>query len=625
MKILFQRITCICLIVWSVFVTQSCINNIGEDEKATSITTSDIPIKISAKTLHTQIYQKDCDEAIGLYVLISPAALNEERYVENKRFNCTTSGFAPDEEIYYPIEKNKYDFISYYPYQKTGIASEGHSIHVTVNADQSSTANYNSSDFMTAQVNNISSNKKSVDLPYTHHLCQLSIIIKPTDGCDMDALRKSNPVVSINNVFTQAAYSFETKEISSLSESLDLSPNGSWIINNGTLIGKKAILIPQMIAANTEIITLNVDSKSYSCQLTENYDLRSGTACELTLLYDAQLGVNSIIPSINEWKEGNKGEVTAEEIEEKESISANDFDFKQSNVFSIISHRTVVAEVCKEYLSNKEIQAEAIVIYPVKDGKSDWKNGRILQILDENNYFYGGKVAWNGNTLEYTSGTMTGFSDFYITPDLSITFTRPTEPLSLSIRKKIIADSRGNEAIAYPIVKIGTQYWMREDLRTTIYNDGKKITLKTPATYSKSTAGYFKEKTSFFYNKAAVVTGKLTPNGWKIADEEAWQLLKSYTGGDASLLKGTELWHKSEFIPSNKAGFNALPVGIFAKVTDVNSSTYSFANKFVAYWNMGGSQKTLAASGILLRYDSNEIKGAAYSDYCGYSIRCVQE
>jgi hypothetical protein len=40
---------------------------------------------------------------------------------------------------------------------------------------------------------------------------------------------------------------------------------------------------------------------------------------------------------------------------------------------------------------------------------------------------------------------------------------------------------------------------------------------------------------------------------------------------------------------------------------------------------MGATQKAVAENGILLRYDTHEIKGAAYSDYCGYSVRCVIE
>lgn len=622
-----QIIISIWFIAWSAFVVCSCVNSIGEEEEENSILPGDVPIKITAKALHTQIYQKDCDDAIGLYVLVSPTTLDKERYVENKRFKCTSSGFTPDEEVYYPAEKSKCDFFSYYPYQETGIAKGEQNINVSIRADQSSVVNYNNSDFMTAQVNNISSGKKSVALPHVHRLCQLAVKIKITEGYDISALKKDNPSIRINEVFTQATYDFEKNEFSSLHKPQNIIPNGEWSIENNTLTGKKNILIPQTITAGTEIITLSVDSKRYECQLTENYELESGTACELTLRYDPVQGVSGITASINDWKEGNKSEITPTEKKEKTSIPLSDFDFEQSSVYSITSDGKVLAEVCKEYLSSTGIHAQAIVIYPVRDGRSDWRNGTVLQLINEEHKIHGGKVIWNNdeNSLDYIPGSQAPILSFSITSDLSIVFSPPSDPLLLAIKKKVLTDGRGSEAIVYPIAKIGTQYWTRENLKTTLYNDGKKITAKTSANYSKSSAGYFKESTYIFYNKAAVVSGKLAPKGWKIADNEDWRQLKAYTQENGTILKSYNLWKQSEYPSSNLTGFDAIPTGIFTKKKNANSSIYSFAREYAIFWNMGNNQKTLAENSILLRYNNDKIVEATHSDYCGYSVRCVME
>ena len=66
------------------------------------------------------------------------------------------------------------------------------------------------------------------------------------------------------------------------------------------MTGKKSILIPQTIPAGNEILTLSIDSKKYECRLKENYELESGTACELTLRYDPVLGINGITAEIND-------------------------------------------------------------------------------------------------------------------------------------------------------------------------------------------------------------------------------------------------------------------------------------------------------------------------------------
>lgn len=624
----YQTIVYIGMIVWSVFIIYSCVNSIGEEKETNVVVSGDIPIKISAKTLHSQIYQKDCKEAIGLYVLLSTATLDQERFVDNRRYGCTASGFAADEEAYYPADKSKCDFISYYPYQEAGIAKGKQSIGIAVRTDQSTTGAYNASDFMTAHVNYVSSAKKSVELPYVHQLCQLSIKIKTTDGYDINLLKKSNPSVRINGTYTQATYNFDSKEFSDLANRQNILSNGEWKVDNNTLTGKKSLLIPQTITAESEILTLSVDSKRYECRLTENYELRSGEACELTLLYDPIVGISGITADINEWKEGSKSEITPIEKEEKRCIPVSDFDFEQSSIYSITtSEGKEVAEICKEYLSSAEIHAQAIVIYPVKDGISDWNNGTVLEIINEENEIHGGKISWDQatNTLNYVPGKHDRIASFYIGSDFSITFIKPVEPLLLSIHPQTLADGRGSETIIYPIVKIGTQYWMRENLQTKLYKDGKKITAKTSSNYSKSTAGYFKESSYLFYNKAAVTNGRLAPNGWKIADEEAWRLLKTYVENRGDLLKGLGLWKKSEFPPSDITGFNAIPAGAYTKVKNANSSIYGFAKEYAIYWNMGDNPKTLAEKGVLLRYDSNEIAGASYSDYCGYSVRCVRE
>lgn len=125
---------------------------------------------------------------------------------------------------------------------------------------------------MTAQANNISAVKKNIELHHTHRLCQLTIRIKPTNGYDINILKKSNPVIRINQVFTQATYDFDKNEISSLGQLQNVIPNGEWNIDNNTLTGKKSILIPQTIPAGNEILTLSIDSKKYECRLKENYE-----------------------------------------------------------------------------------------------------------------------------------------------------------------------------------------------------------------------------------------------------------------------------------------------------------------------------------------------------------------
>ena len=92
-------IVSIWILTGSVFCIWSCVNSIGEEEneKTDSVIPGNIPIKISAKTLHSQIYQKDCDDAIGLYVLISPTTLQKKTNVILSVITLTSKQVSPQE------------------------------------------------------------------------------------------------------------------------------------------------------------------------------------------------------------------------------------------------------------------------------------------------------------------------------------------------------------------------------------------------------------------------------------------------------------------------------------------------------------------------------------------------
>lgn len=598
----------------------SCVNHIQDD--ITSSQPENIPIRISSKILCIKTRMTDNkfekDDAVGLYVLVQPATLEEERYVDNMRFSCTSSEFVPDKEIYYPQGANKCDFISYYPYQVTGIPVGTSSIQLSTLTDQSSAANYYTSDFMTSVVTDIVPRKSAIKLNYAHKLCQLNIIIKPVGGEDLTKLKDSDPKVYIKDVYTQASYNFKTDELSELSNPQDITPNGEWSISEDLLIGKRAILIPQNIATEHYILALRVDGKSYSCTLPDNFELESNKSCDLTILYDSKSEINGIEANIGDWEEGSKGETTPKEEEEGNAIFVSDLNFEHTSVYNIKYQGITVAEICKEYLLADNINKQAIVIYPTAtNGKSDWSNGTVLQLLDEKENIHGGKVSWDAIThlLTYTSGTSAPITTFYIDSDKSIVFTQPENPLFITINKDQLIDIRGKESIVYPIVKIGTQYWTREDMRATMYNDGKTIPLKTDT--KETTAGYFKHYSYSFYNTAAMLTGKLDPEGWAVANSEAWAKLKNYIKGDASVIKGSALWTTSEYATNNLTGFNATATGIVNPI-------YDYYKEYTGYWNME-NLNTIAEYCIVLKYNTNEIHDAKHTEKTAYLIRCVRK
>lgn len=147
-----------------------------------------------------------------------------------------------------------------------------------------------------------------------------------------------------------------------------------------------------------------------------------------------------------------------------------------------------------------------------------------------------------------------------------------------------VTDVDGN---VYNTIQFGNQTWMLENLKTTKFNDGIAITEWTNgenwnrdnqtfpfyqwADTSDLNNLYDEELPEDFYgavyNEAALSSGKLAPEGWRIPTEEDFMILKSFLAADGQLgeegtaLKSTTGWTPVENNGTDVYGFNALPNG----------------------------------------------------------------
>ncbi|NLU37745.1 MAG: hypothetical protein GXX78_02525 [Bacteroidales bacterium] len=96
-----------------------------------------------------------------------------------------------------------------------------------------------------------------------------------------------------------------------------------------------------------------------------------------------------------------------------------------------------------------------------------------------------------------------------------------------------VKDADGNK---YNTVKIGTQVWTVENLKTTKYNDGTPIPNVPDDEWSNLTTGAYcnydnlesnAEIYGRLYNWYAVNTGKLAPAGWHVPTDDDWAILEN--------------------------------------------------------------------------------------------------
>ncbi len=137
-----------------------------------------------------------------------------------------------------------------------------------------------------------------------------------------------------------------------------------------------------------------------------------------------------------------------------------------------------------------------------------------------------------------------------------------------------VSDIDGN---TYSTVTIGTQVWMKENLKTTKYNDNTAIPLiaddltwgfrLSPGyCWLSNDAATYKETYGALYNWYTVNAGKLCPTGWHVPSDSEWITLTTYLGGinfagDKLKEIGTSHWASPNSGATNESGFTALPGG----------------------------------------------------------------
>ena len=137
-----------------------------------------------------------------------------------------------------------------------------------------------------------------------------------------------------------------------------------------------------------------------------------------------------------------------------------------------------------------------------------------------------------------------------------------------------VTDIDGN---VYQTVKIGSQVWMAENLKTTKYSDNSGIPLITGNSewaelttpgycWYNNNAGANKNTYGALYNWHVVNTGKLCPAGWHVPALEEWEALTAYINDNGGKLKeaGMAHWHYLNEGATNSSGFTGLPGGFRA-------------------------------------------------------------
>jgi uncharacterized protein (TIGR02145 family) len=246
----------------------------------------------------------------------------------------------------------------------------------------------------------------------------------------------------------------------------------------------------------------------------------------------------------------------------------------------------------------------------------------------------GPTVALGTKTIDATGGTGAFISNITGLAANSVYFVRAyatnitgTTYGNEFILKTATGTMTDNDGNTYYTVTIGTQVWMRDNLKTTKYRDGNFIPNITDNTWSTQTTGAYcwynndvtnKATYGALYNFYTITDSRvLCPTSWHVPTDAEWTTMTTLLGGTSAYdLKetGTAHWLYSYGSETNKTGFTALPGG--------------FQNNnigYYGYWWSATETSVSAATDYYMDYYSSGVVKSALAKTNGMSVRCIHD
>ncbi len=290
--------------------------------------------------------------------------------------------------------------------------------------------------------------------------------------------------------------------------------------------------------------------------------------------------------------------------------------------------------LCWDTLPNPDISGNHIVL-----GSGETVFTYTLTGLTNNTLYYVRAYAINSIDTVY------GEQQSFITDGCN-------DPLSLT-------DYDGN---TYNSVKIGTQCWMKENLRTTHFADGTAIPLGTVSSsiisyrYNPNNDASNVNWGGYLYNWTAVMHGAnssdanpsgvqgVCPTGWHVPSSAEWTQLINYVGSQSNFVCGDNTGYIAKALASESswgASSTTCNVGSNQNENDATSfrakavgyyngylinGTYSGTGSFAYFWSTSQSASDSSLAWVwYLYYSSAVVQNSTNYKSNGHSVRCLRD
>ena len=244
------------------------------------------------------------------------------------------------------------------------------------------------------------------------------------------------------------------------------------------------------------------------------------------------------------------------------------------------------------------------------------------------------KVKASTTALGYNQGDQLLFKGY--SGDLCTVVT--LKPTGNTVVNFNFVECRDADGYNYPVVQIGDQVWMAENLKTTRYRNGDPITEQWAYNNDANNAAKYGRLYTWY---AATDSRGIAPAGWHVPTDAEWTTLQNYliangynydgttTGNKiAKALAATTDWYTytgtgtpgADLTKNNSSGFTALPGGF--RFDD--GTFYNIGYDGGDWWSSTEGN----ASGAWLRYlnyGNGSLFRSNYSRSYGFSVRCLRD
>ena len=184
--------------------------------------------------------------------------------------------WAPVKSVYYKDINTHADLYLYYPYQKEINDITESNFEVQKDQSREATANklsgYEASDFLWGKGEDITPSQSAVQIPLSHRLSAVEVKLEEGTGFETDEFANLEKSIILTNTTRKATIDYATGIVTPLGnpqlDGIVMCPqnDGSW----------RAIVIPQTVAASSQLFAITVNGVSYKFSQGENVTYQAG-------------------------------------------------------------------------------------------------------------------------------------------------------------------------------------------------------------------------------------------------------------------------------------------------------------------------------------------------------------